>query len=66
MTTANDADVVPGSAEPVVDRYRLGGIAGDQPSGRVSFDANDRGDDTRRVDDVAGGEFVDDRIRLRE
>lgn len=37
-----------------------------QPGARVSFIAADRDDDTRRLDAVAGGEFLDDRIRLRE
>ena len=36
------------------------------PGARVSFVAIDRDHDARRVDAVAGGEFVDDRIRLRE
>ena len=34
--------------------------------GRASFSTADRGDDGRRLDAVAGSEFLDDRIRLRE
>jgi hypothetical protein len=37
-----------------------------QAGARVSFIAANRDDDTRRLDAVAGGEFLDDRIRLRE
>jgi nucleoside-diphosphate-sugar epimerase len=37
-----------------------------QPSARVSFIAADGDHDPRRVDAVAGCEFVDDRIHLRE
>ena len=36
------------------------------PSSRVSFIAADRDQPAERVDGVAGSEFVDDRIRLRE
>jgi len=42
-------------------------VIGDlQPSARVSFIAADRDHDAGRLDAVAGSEFVDDRIRLRE
>jgi hypothetical protein len=37
-----------------------------QPGARVSFRTVDRDDDVGRLDVVAGGEFLDDRIRLRE
>jgi hypothetical protein len=37
-----------------------------QPSARISFIAVDRDHATERVDAVAGGEFVDDKIRLTE
>jgi hypothetical protein len=37
-----------------------------QPEARVSFIAGESDHDARKVDDVAGSEFVDDRIRLRE
>jgi hypothetical protein len=37
-----------------------------QPGARVSFIAPDRDDEAERLDAVAGCEFVDDRIRLRE
>lgn len=37
-----------------------------QPDARVSLIAADRDHDGGRVDAVAGSEFVDDRIRLRE
>ena len=41
--------------------------AGDvQPRSRASFIAEDRDRDADRVDAVAGSEFFDDRIRLRE
>jgi len=41
--------------------------AGDiQPSAGGSFIAADRDYDFERLDQVAGSEFVDDRIRLRE
>jgi nucleoside-diphosphate-sugar epimerase len=41
--------------------------AGDiQPSPGASFIAADRDQDVERLDTVAGSEFVDDRIRLRE
>ena len=37
-----------------------------QPGARVSFIAADRDHDAGKLDAVAGCEFVDDRIRLRE
>jgi dihydroflavonol-4-reductase len=37
-----------------------------QPGARVSFVAADRDPDGGRLDAVAGCEFLDDRIRLRE
>jgi len=37
-----------------------------QPSARVSFIAADRDDHAGRLDAAAGGEFVDDRIRVLE
>jgi hypothetical protein len=37
-----------------------------QPGARELFIASDRDGDRRRLDAVAGSEFVDDRIRLRE
>jgi hypothetical protein len=37
-----------------------------QPSARASFIAADRDHNAGRLDAVAGGEFVDDRIRLLE
>jgi len=37
-----------------------------QPGARVSFVAAERDHGAGRLDAVAGGEFVDDRIRLRE
>jgi hypothetical protein len=39
---------------------------GVQPGAPVPFIASDRADDARRLDVVAGCEFVDDRIRLLE
>jgi hypothetical protein len=47
-------------ALPIVDPGAV------QPGARVSFIAADRDRDAGRLDAVAGGEFVDDRIRLRE
>ena len=35
-----------------------------QPAAREPFIGSDRDDDAGRLDDVAGCEFVDDRIRL--
>ena len=37
-----------------------------QPGARGSFSAADRDDNAGRLDVVAGSEFLDDRIRLRE
>jgi hypothetical protein len=37
-----------------------------QPGARVSLVAADRDHGAGRLDAVAGGEFIDDRIRLRE
>jgi len=37
-----------------------------QPGARASFSTADRDDDAGRLDAVAGSEFLDDRIRLRE
>ena len=37
-----------------------------RPRARGSFIAADRDDDAGRLDAVAGSEFVDDRIRIRE
>jgi hypothetical protein len=37
-----------------------------RPGARVSFIAADRDHDAGRVDAIAGSEFLDDRIRLRE
>ena len=37
-----------------------------QPGSRTSFSTGDRDNDAGRLDFVAGGEFLDDRIRLRE
>jgi hypothetical protein len=37
-----------------------------QPGARVAFIASDRDDGEGRLDAVAGCEFADDRIRLRE
>jgi nucleoside-diphosphate-sugar epimerase len=37
-----------------------------QPGARESFSATKRDGDARRLDFVAGGEFLDDRIRLGE
>jgi hypothetical protein len=65
MATDNDADVAVGT-EAFFDRPGHDGTAPGRPEPLVSFDAGDRDDDARHVDDVAGGEFVDDRIRLRE
>jgi hypothetical protein len=39
---------------------------GVQPGAPVAFIAPDLDDDSERLDAVAGSEFVDDRIRLRE
>ena len=36
-----------------------------QPHARVSFNAPGREPDTGRLDAAAGGEFIDDRIRVR-
>lgn len=48
-------------------KMRANRDAGDvQPGARASFMAADRDHDAERLDAVAGSEFVDDRIRLRE
>lgn len=47
-------------ARAVLDARRV--LAGAQ----LPFNAADRDDDAGRLDAVAGSEFVDDRIRLRE
>jgi hypothetical protein len=55
-----DADPTP--AAPVRPELERGNA---QPDVRVRFNAAD-GDDAGRLDAVAGCEFVDDRMRLRE
>jgi nucleoside-diphosphate-sugar epimerase len=55
-----------GSATRAAEARAMVDGGGVQPGARVSFVTADRDHDARRLDPVAGCEFVDDRIRLRE
>ena len=72
MPRSMEADV-PLKAEPVREPRHAAAVRAMlqprkvQPGSRTSFRYQaDRDDDAGRLDFVAGGEFLDDRIRLRE
>jgi hypothetical protein len=66
MTRSSEVDVALKAAEPVRDSRAIWRPRRVQPVARESFGTADRDDDTGWLDVVAGGEFLDDRIRLRE
>jgi hypothetical protein len=71
MPRSIEADV-PLKAEPVRQPRRAAAVRAMlrprkvQAGFRTSFSTADRDDEAGRLDFVAGGEFLDDRIRLRE
>ena len=63
MTTSSEADVALSRTPEVRPMVDTGDV---QPGGRVSFIAPGRDEDAGRLDEAAGCEFLDDRIRLLE
>jgi hypothetical protein len=66
LAAGREALAMAGSSRRAAEMWAMVHTGDVQPGTRVSFIAADRDRRVGRLDTIAGSEFVDDRIRLRE